>query len=174
MTHLDMGNFHATVEQSDSGMEMIRISRRDESASALTTQTPSDELWAKLKEEMLAHLATRGPELVVPAPILRLYHHVLGQQSGSTQAQAAWLLSELSQMSELTQLTAGINTSEKPLKRETSQQFKNSPQSPTVEPNYSDKSDIKDKGERTEEQNVEQILVKNKADKVVVRSLDEL
>ena len=112
MSQLDVGDFHATVEHNDGGQEIIRISRRDYSEAVPPTahvsepeksRTPEEERWSQVRDLLLSTLTQGGDkgEVIVPAPVLRLYHQLLnkqvpgGTEASSAQLQAAWLLAEL-------------------------------------------------------------------------------
>ncbi|XP_069686401.1 ER degradation-enhancing alpha-mannosidase-like protein 3 [Periplaneta americana] len=113
VTQVDVGDFHATVEHNAGGQEIIRISRRDSStpASAVSdseqSRSPEEERWSQVRDLLLSTLTQEGDkgQVVVPAPVLRLYHQLLnkrgpgGAEASSTQLQAAWLLAELVQLS---------------------------------------------------------------------------
>lgn len=108
-----MGEFHASVEASPSGLEMIRISRRrgggsssvkesrssnsahkgDEEESLEDEQVhtqPSDlghvkDIWIK----ELAALASDKRSAVIPAPVLKLYHQMMNKNK-ETSSKTAW------------------------------------------------------------------------------------
>ncbi|PSN33488.1 hypothetical protein C0J52_15395 [Blattella germanica] len=135
VTQVDVGDFHATVEHNDGGQEIIRISRRDSGGAAAPPTSPisdteksktlEEEHWGQVRDLLLTTLTQGGDkgEVIVPAPVLRLYHQLLNKQvPGSTEAssaqlQAAWLLAELVQLgasSKVNQEDKTVIVAEKP------------------------------------------------------------
>ena len=107
-----MGEFHASVEESPSGLEMIRISRRRGGESS-TKESKSSNSADKAEEENpleneqvhtqpsdlghvkdiwikeLAALASDKRSAVIPAPVLKLYHQMMNKKKG-TSSKPAW------------------------------------------------------------------------------------